>query len=186
METQSESLQSALLHIKRKQKSALKSSILTILVIGVIGVSLLGYSIFQVNKRLRQMAVLDRQIAEKTQQLHQLEEGLNAKNRAIYELFHGQKTNISGRWRDSDDGFLYDINQTGSNVAISGIGPYGTVLVGDGTIDGKYVKLTVQASRITDKVVLNVTLKVSDDGSQLTGTSVYGKNSSPVTLSRQP
>jgi len=93
MENQRDQIQSVLADIKHKQKSELKSSILIISTIGLVGAFLLAYSILQVN---RQVESKNEEIAVQEELNRKLEKKLEAQKEAqkyiqegIFQARHG-------------------------------------------------------------------------------------------------
>jgi hypothetical protein len=116
---------------------------------------------------------LERELAELRR-----EQKENPQSRAV----KSQVNNIAGAWEG--DGSLYQFYQNGTSVTMEETTPgYGQTAIGEGTINGQTVTITVQTA-LGSQGTLNVTL--SADGRQMSGTysdTTFG-TTSPYTLKR--
>ena len=92
MDNQREQFQSVLSDIKHKQKSAWKFVISTITMIGLVGASLLAYSIFQVNKQVESKNM---EIAMQEEQKRELRTKLEAEKYIREGVRYAQSGNLS-------------------------------------------------------------------------------------------
>jgi hypothetical protein len=93
-----------------------------------------------------------------------------------------QVNNIAGAWQG--DGSTYQFYQNGTSITMEETtAPYGQTAIGEGTINGRDVTISVQTA-LNSQGTLRVTL--SADGRQMTGTysdQTFG-TTSPYTLTR--
>ena len=117
MDNQKEQIQSVLFDIERQQKSALMFSILTIIIIGLIGTLLLAHSIFQVN---RQVDSKNEEIAVKDELNRQLETKLEAEKYIREGVWYAQ----SGKLSSAIEAYSKAINIDSSNAEAYGLKGY--------------------------------------------------------------
>jgi hypothetical protein len=129
------------------------------------------------NANKSDLAARQEQLEKELAELRQ-EQKENPASRAV----RNQVTNIAGAWEG--DGSTYKFYQNGTSITMEETTPgYGQTAIGEGTIDGRVVALTIQTA-LGSQGTLNVTL--SADGRQMTGTysdHTFG-TTTPYTLTR--
>jgi hypothetical protein len=91
-----------------------------------------------------------------------------------------QVPDLSGRWTDDEDS-VFEFNQQGSIVHMTGVSTEGIVFQGAGTLTGRRLRMPVTMAGL---FTLQLAVELSPDGRRLEGTITGPEGAAPVVLER--